>query len=205
MLALHFGTVLLFAATGLLIVASISAPTVAKIDLLHVPLSNGSAVNFGSLGFCVLKSADGTSCTHTGVAYRIANEISSLGIEPFSGAEASTLHGLTGGLILHQIAAGIAGIAFLLAVCSHRIGFLFASAVALLAFLFSLAILVIDFVTFGSVRHHIRDNGGRAEYGNAIWMVLAATIILLFASVATCFACITGRRRTRTRKTAATY
>ncbi|KAJ6524570.1 hypothetical protein B0H19DRAFT_597156 [Mycena capillaripes] len=205
MLALHLGTFLIFSAMVLLLVASISAPTIAKIDFLSIPLSNGSSVNFGSLGFCLL-NPDGNSCTPTGVGYKIANEISAIGISPFSGAKAASLHGLTEGLILHQIATGIAAIAFLLAVCSHRLGYLFASAVAFIAFLFSLAVLIIDFIVFGSVKDHVDNNGGTAHWGNAIWMVLAATIVLFFASIATCFACVTARRRhTRTKNAAATY
>ncbi|KAF7373515.1 hypothetical protein MSAN_00561800 [Mycena sanguinolenta] len=205
MFALHIGTFLIFSAMALLIVASISAPTVGKIDFLSIPLSNGSSVNFGSLGFCIL-NPDGNSCTPTGVGYKIANEISALGINSFSGAKAASLHGLTQGLILHQIAAGIAGIAFLLAVCSHRLGYLFASAVAFIAFLFSLAVMIIDFIIFGSVKDHVDHNGGVAHWGNAIWMVVAATIVLFFASIATCFACVTARRHRRTSKTsAATY
>ncbi|KAF7326634.1 hypothetical protein MVEN_02600300 [Mycena venus] len=200
MLALHLGTFLIFAALVLLIVCSISAPTVGQINFLSIPLNNGSSVHFGSLGFCIM-NPDGNSCTPTGVGYRIADEIAAIGITPFSNAKATALHGLTEGFILHQIAAGIAGIAFLLAVCSHRIGFLFASAVAFIAFLFSLAVLIIDFITFGSVRDHVNQNGGTAHTGNAYWMILAAMIILFFASIATCFACITARRRhTRSRK-----
>ncbi|KAJ7160948.1 hypothetical protein C8R46DRAFT_955861 [Mycena filopes] len=202
--ALHAGTFLIFSAMVLLIVASISAPTIAKIDFLHVPLSNGSSVNFGTLGYCVL-NPDGNSCTPTGVGYRIGDEIAALSLPPFSHAKSVSLHGLTQGLILHQIAAGIAFLAFLMAVCSHRLGYLIASAVAFIAFLFSLAAMIIDFVTFGSVRKHVRDNGGDAVWGNAIWMVLAATVVLFFASIATCFACVTARRRTRSSKTAANY
>ncbi|KAJ7146050.1 pali-domain-containing protein [Mycena epipterygia] len=204
MFALHIGTFLIFSALVLLIVASISAPTVAKIDFLHVAVANGSSVNFGSLGFCI-QMADGNSCTPTGVGYRIADEIAAIGINPFSGVKAASLHGLTEGLILHQIAAGITGIAFLLAVCSHRLGYLFASAVAFIAFLFSLAVLIIDFIVFGSVKDHVNKNDGSATFGNAIWMVLAATIVLFFASIATCFACVTARRHRRSTKTAAAY
>ncbi|KAJ7938349.1 hypothetical protein B0H13DRAFT_1942605 [Mycena leptocephala] len=205
MFALHIGTFLIFSAMALLIVASISAPTVAKIDFLSIPLANGSSVNFGTLGFCLL-NPDGNSCTPTGVGYRIADEISAIGINAFSGAKAASLHGLTEGLVLHQIAAAVAGIAFLLAVCSHRLGYLFASAVAFIAFLFSLVCLILDFIIFGSVKSHVDQNNGTAKWGNAIWMVLAATIVLFFASIATCFACVTARRHTRSRKAStATY
>ncbi|KAJ6630162.1 hypothetical protein B0H10DRAFT_1985252 [Mycena sp. CBHHK59/15] len=214
----HVGTFLIFSAMVLLIVASISAPTVAKIDFLHVAVANGSSVNFGSLGFCITM-ADGNSCTPIGVGYKIANEISALGIEPFSSVKAGSLHGLTEALILHQIAAGAAGIAFLLAACSHRLGYLFASAVAFIAFLISLVALIIDFIIFGvrlfcrssapeifldvppqSVKSHVNGNGGSATFGNAIWFVLAATVVLFFASIATCFACITARGHRRSRK-----
>jgi hypothetical protein len=78
-----------------------------------------------------------------------ADEIAALKIDPFSSVKAKSLHGLTQGLVLHQVAAGVAAIAFLLAACSHRLGYLVASAVAFIAFLFSLASMVIDFVLFG--------------------------------------------------------
>ncbi|KAJ7042794.1 hypothetical protein C8F04DRAFT_1074817 [Mycena alexandri] len=199
--ALHVGTFLIFSAMVLLIVASISAPTIAKIDFLNIPLNNGSSVNFGTLGYCIL-NPDGNSCTPTGVGYRIGDEINALNIGSFGKAKAATLHGLTEGLILHQIGAGIAAIAFLMAVCSHRLGYLVTSAVAFIAFLFSLAAMIIDFVVFGSIKDHVHKNGGTAKYGNAIWIVLAATIVLFFASIATCFACVTARRRTRSSKAA---
>jgi len=197
--ALHLGTFLIFCGMVMLIVASISAPTVAKIDFLHLPLTNGSSVHFGTLGFCLV-NPNGHSCTPTGVGYKIADEISALGINPFSNAQAVSLHGLTEGFILHQIGAGIAGIAFLLAVCSHRLGYLIASLVAFIAFLFSLAALIIDFIVFGAVRDHVHKNNGKATWGNAIWIVLAATIVLFFASIATCFACVTARRHRRSNK-----
>ncbi|KAF7321046.1 hypothetical protein HMN09_00191900 [Mycena chlorophos] len=204
MFALHIGTFLIFAGFALLLVASISAPTVSKIDFLHIPLSNGSSVMFGSLGYCILNSGGGHSCTPTGVGYKIGDEINALGFDAFNSAQDTTLHGLTQAFILHQIGTGVAGIALLLALCSHRLGYLVASAVAFLAFLIATAVMIIDFVTFGSVKHHVDHNGGSSKFGNAIWMVLAAAIVLFFASIATCFACITGRRHQR-KRTASTY
>ncbi|KAJ7075671.1 actin cortical patch SUR7/pH-response regulator pali [Mycena belliarum] len=203
---LHAGTFLIFSGMVLLIVASISAPTVSKINFLQVhTANNASTVNFGTLGYCVANPGE-NSCTPTGVGYRIADEIQAVGIDAFSRAKAVSLHGLTQGLILHQIGAGIAAIAFLMALCSHRIGYLFASAVAFIAFLFSLAALILDFVLFGSVRSHVRDDNGSAKFGNAIWIVLAATIVLFLASIATCFACVTARKRRRSASTkGATY
>lgn len=58
----HIGTFLLFAATILLIITSISAPVVNDIGLLKVKLSNAtndhySEVSFGTFGYCVLNTA----------------------------------------------------------------------------------------------------------------------------------------------------
>ncbi|KAK7042737.1 actin cortical patch SUR7/pH-response regulator pali [Favolaschia claudopus] len=195
--AVHFGTFLLFVAMVLLLVASISAPTVSRIDMLHVPLTNGSSVHFGSWGYCIMKSPEGTSCTPAHVGYKIADELAALGVTPFKPSDAKNVNTITGGFILHPIAAGIVALAFLFSLCSHRFGFLFVTAIALVGFVVTLIAVIFDFVTFGSVRQQIRDNGGRAYWGSGVWIVLVAGIILLFASLATCFACITGRRRSR--------
>lgn len=51
----HIGTVLLLAATALLIVASITAPAVSSLAILRVQLdggAQGSEVTFGSFGYC---------------------------------------------------------------------------------------------------------------------------------------------------------
>jgi len=127
------GTFLIFSAMVLLIVASISAPTVSKINFLSIPLTNGSSVNYGTLGYCI-QNPDGNVCSPSGVGYKIGDEVNdlNLGSNTFGTAKTASLHGATEGLILHQIGAGIAAIAFLLAVCSHRLGYLIASAVAFL-------------------------------------------------------------------------
>jgi hypothetical protein len=77
--------------------------------------------------------------------------------------------------------------------------------VAFIAFLFSLVALIVDFVVFGvrystllfvvislrsfqAVKQQLGRNGGTSKWGSAIWLVLVATIVLFFASIATCFA-----------------
>ena len=57
----HIGTFLLFVATILLLITTISAPVVNKIGILKVELANGtsgheSAVTFGTFGHCVLNT-----------------------------------------------------------------------------------------------------------------------------------------------------
>jgi len=59
----HVGTFLLFAASILLLITTISAPVVNDIALLKVTLTNTStdgrksSVTFGTFGFCVLDVA----------------------------------------------------------------------------------------------------------------------------------------------------
>ncbi|KAG8869588.1 hypothetical protein FRB98_002371 [Tulasnella sp. 332] len=177
-----------------------------------------SSVNFGTLGLCNLNVPQ-TTPTRTLADPRLlgtilfwkkmtlnarplaAGEISAIGLPAFSNSKGKTLNNLLNALILHQVAAGVAFIAFLLAVISHRIGFLLASAVASLAWVITLVAMAIDFALFGVIKTHVHDahNGMTASYGVATWTTLAAFIILFFATNTTCFACVTGRRGKKTR------
>lgn len=58
----HIGTFLLFVATVLLIITSITAPVVNDLGMMKVSLSNAtndhySEVSFGTFGYCVLNTA----------------------------------------------------------------------------------------------------------------------------------------------------
>lgn len=89
----------------------------------------------------------------------------------------------------------------LVACCSNHLGFIFASLISFLAFIASVLALVLDFVAFTLVKNAInnnvtlQENDVSASYGNAIWMVLAATVILFFASFVACFECCGSFRR----------
>ncbi|KAG9011338.1 hypothetical protein FRB93_003140 [Tulasnella sp. JGI-2019a] len=193
----HIGTFLLFVATVLLIISCISSPVTSSISLMKVS-NGGSSVNFGTLGWC------SGGCTNNRVGYDVAGEMAAVGVPAFSHGKARTLNGLTNALILHEVAAGIAGIAFILALLSHRIGFLLASTVASLAWVVTLVAMAIDFSLFGSIKTHVHDahNGAGASFGVGTWTCLAAFIILFFATITTCLACITGRRDKSRRTTA---
>jgi hypothetical protein len=59
----HIGTFLLFAGFVLLLVVSISAPVINDIALMKISLANtktnlfdGSSVNFGTFGYCLMGS-----------------------------------------------------------------------------------------------------------------------------------------------------
>jgi len=202
----HIGTFLLFVSAVLLIVSSISSPVVNDISLLKVTLTNAtqlrhSSVTFGALGHCVLDvktndNSDQDDCSPKAIGYDIAGIISATTGQDYSN---DALKALTRSLVLHPIAAGLAFIAFLIAALSHCIGFLFASFIAAIAWIITLVIVAIDFSIFGVVKNHVNGSGtgASAEYGVAIWLTLAAFILLFFASITTCFACFTDRRSGR--------
>ena len=97
------------------------------------------------------------------------------------------MHNLTDTLILHPIAAGLAGLAVLFGLCGaayHRSGTILMAIAALLAFLVTLVAWVIDMVLWGIVRHHVRDqtgSSGSAQYGNANWLTLGALVALMLS------------------------
>jgi hypothetical protein len=89
---------------------------------------------------------------------------------------------LTDALILHPIAAGLAGLATLFGLCGasyHRSGTVFMALASALAMLCTLIAWVIDMVLFGIARDQFRDNGIPADFGNATWMTLGALVALL--------------------------
>jgi len=113
---------------------------------------------------------------------------------------------LTFVLVLHPIAAGLAGLAVLFGLCGaaySRVGTIFMTLTATLALLVTLVVWVIDMVLWGIARSRFRDVGARAQYGNANWLTLGALVALILAFCAGAIgSCGNYRRR---RAAAATY
>ncbi|TFY82795.1 hypothetical protein EWM64_g1215 [Hericium alpestre] len=158
-----------FAAMVLLVFVSVSAPTWDTIYFFRA--SQGAReFHFGVFGFT-------GSDTHIGYNF----PQSTFGFDN-SRLNSSTIHNLTAALILHPIAAGISGLAVLFGLCGvgyHRAGTVFMSLLAGLAMLASLVAWIIDMVLFGIARSQFRNEGWSAQYGNATWMTLGATVSLL--------------------------
>jgi len=196
----HVGTLFLFAGVSLLVIASVSAPVWHTMGFLKVNYSVGGSpieLVFGIFGYCV-RGSTRTLCTSRHIGYNIAEIISSVGGQPFSSSTTTTLNNLTKGLILHPIGAGIAGIAFLVALGAHRIGFLFSSLIAAVAWIVVAVALVFDFVAFSITRRHVNNikvAGTHATYGIAIWLTLGACVVLFLGAVTVCCGCFTDRRR----------
>lgn len=195
---IHCGSFLLFAAFALLLVATISAPVVNRISFLDVT-GAGTRSTFGTFGYCTNINASPSGCTSAKLGYNLTSAARTILDHTWTN---TTVEALTKALILHPLACGLAFLSLLVSLCSDRLGFLFASFLALLAFLTSLAVTIIDFVLFGIIRREVNDNdnatGRTAQYGNAAWMVLAATVVLFFSVFFVLFSCCTARRNRRT-------
>ncbi|EKM74943.1 hypothetical protein AGABI1DRAFT_103194 [Agaricus bisporus var. burnettii JB137-S8] len=144
----------------LLIFVSVSAPTWEAISFLNVG-PEGHQVHYGVFGF---------TGSQRSIGYTFSNN---------SRLNTTVLHNLTKVLILHPIVAGMSGLAFILGLSHARIGTVFMALVAGLAALVTFVVWVIDLVLFGIARHHFRDDGQLAQYGNANWLTLGALVALL--------------------------
>lgn len=163
------GLLFCFAAMVLLIFASVSSPTWNSIYFLSA--SRGSqTIHFGVFGY-----------TGTGKSVGYNFDPSILGFDN-TRLNSSVIHNLTATLILHPIAAGLSGLAVLFGLCGagyHRAGTVFMSLTAALAMLASLLAWIIDMALFGIARTQFRNEGWSAQYGNATWLTLAATVALV--------------------------
>lgn len=218
----HIGSFLLLVATVLLIVTSISAPTVKNISMLRVEIDGGvtdrdnPVITFGTFGWCVQNTmASGEDfCSQSTVGYDPAaiveeNTSPSDGID-FSQYASDTARALSHVMVLHPIAAGLAFISFLLALGAGLVGNLLSALVALLTFVVTLVALICDFVAFAIVRRQINDaNGGggddddddssgsgrdiNAAYGSGAWTLLAAAICVFLGMLIVFFTCCSAR------------
>jgi len=177
-----------FAATVLLIFVCISSPTWEKISFLDVGAGAGQ-IHYGVFG-------------HTGTGTHIGYDFVD---EGRANVNTVVVRNLTKTLILHPIAAGLAGLAVLFGICGasyHRAGTVIMTLCASLATIITFIAWVIDMVVFGIARNRYRSAGIPAQYGNANWLTLGAVIALILGfCVGVCG--VFGRYRRRT--TTATY
>jgi len=174
------------AAAVLLTFVSISAPTWNEVSFLTAG-SGDAVIGFGVFGH--------SKATHVSVGYRF--NPSSL---EFNDQTLNTpvILNLTKTLILHPIAAGMAGLAFFCGLCGvswHRAGTVImvllsssATVVCLMAFLF-------DMVLFGIARRQFRDQGIPSQYDNACWLTLAALVAIFLGFSLTAWGTYSGQKK----------
>ena len=121
----------------------------------------------------------------------------------FSTSSSDTADALTKVMILHPIACGLAFIAFLLALGSGFFGSLLASMVSAVAFIVTLVVMATDFAWAGIIKNHVNSDGtgNHAYYSVGMWTILAAMIVLFFATFIVLFSCCSSRRTNRTNRT----
>ncbi|RYP64534.1 hypothetical protein DL771_008723 [Monosporascus sp. 5C6A] len=214
----HIGSFLLLVATVLLIVTSISAPAVKNISMLRVDMDGGAAnrnnpvVTFGTFGWCtqnVMGSSDDCSRAHVGYdPSRVLAENAGVDGLDTSRFRFATARRLTGVMVLHPVAAGLAFISFLLALGAGVVGSLLSALAALLTFLVIIVALACDFVAFSIVRHAINEDdngvpGARARWGSAAWTLVAAAVVAFLGMVVVFFTCCSARLHRRREDTTA--
>ncbi|GAA6005152.1 hypothetical protein JCM10207_008524 [Rhodosporidiobolus poonsookiae] len=197
------GTLVVLAATVLLVLVTVSTPLLKSIYFLKasIDVSVGSTdvsgeVTLGTFGYCV-----DSTCTDPKLGYSL-DIASLLDINgSLSGISNSVLKWITYLLILHPIAAAFGVISTIFGGLAHMHGFAgtalttcfasFAATFALLAFIFDIVVFVI-----AKKRIESSDVGGSAELGSACWMTLAAMIMYaLSGCFFGCGACIIRKRR----------
>ncbi|KAI5462406.1 actin cortical patch SUR7/pH-response regulator pali [Mariannaea sp. PMI_226] len=202
----HIGTFLLLVSTICLLVVTITAPVVHEISILRVSLddsSRGSAVTFGTFGYCIIRSGD-DDCSKVGIGYDPAKLL--IGIDRstyFSNADEDAVKALTKIMVLHPVACGLSFIAFLVCLGAGVVGSLIASLMSALTFLVTIVALACDFGLFALIRHKVNDNdvSTRAHWSAGIWLILVAAICNLIAAVLVFVSCCSGRRSRRRRDT----
>lgn len=106
-----------------------------------------------------------------------------------------TSKALTRVMILHPIACGLAFIAFLLALGSGVFGALMASLVSAITFVITIVVMATDFVAFGIIKNKVNSDGSgsHAYYSVGMWTILAAMVLLFFATFIVFFTCFSAR------------
>ncbi|PWN52192.1 pali-domain-containing protein [Violaceomyces palustris] len=195
------GTLLVLIAAVLLGIVTISTPIIKSVYFLKATVGgsgsqNGQVATFGALGYCI-----GDTCSNPTLGYEFnPNEL--LGITLISAKYTQVvIKGLTYTLILHPVALAISLVAFVFGLISHCremsrncMGTCFAGIggfFAALAFGLDLALFIIAKKRIDSV------SGASATLGMAIWMTLAAWILLFLSGCA--FSCGICSRRKRDR------
>ncbi|KAF9506990.1 hypothetical protein BS47DRAFT_361760 [Hydnum rufescens UP504] len=190
------------AATILLIVVSFCVPYFKSIYFLKASLATSGvsgSITLGTLGYCFELSGN-TTCSKPRVGYEF-DPNALLGNDTRIQIPQVVVKWLTYALVLHLVAMGLAAISACFGLLAHVREMSmscfsscisgFAAVIALLAFIFDIAFF---FVVKSRINH---VQGGRATIGNAIWLTLAAWILLFFSgwvfALGRC--CISNRSR----------
>ncbi|KAH8110637.1 pali-domain-containing protein [Phellopilus nigrolimitatus] len=189
-------------ATILLAVVSFNVPLLKSVYFLKATLTvenvNGT-ITLGTLGYCLELSNNGTTCTKPSVGYEFnPNELLGDGIS-FAQIPTVVVKWITYALFLHVIALCAAALSAFFGLLAHVREMsmtCFSSCISGFAAVIALVAFIFDIVLFFLVKARINSiNGGSATIGNAIWLTLAAWVLLFFSGcVYACGRCCASRR-----------
>lgn len=224
-----FTPLLLFIAFILLLLVSLSIPIIKTIylfslsahvssSLLHSGVSAG--VKFGVWGYCTentdtsvlgINHSSKGHCSKASLGYSFDNTISDA--LHVSGLEDIISRTLSAALVLHLVACILTFIALVVSLSilrrrnsgtPSRISSILTLGFASLAAIISSIVFLIDVTFIATVHNKVKkdtDNDLELNWGNAVWMVLGATIVLWISIVGACCGICAIRRSTK----AATY
>ncbi|KAH6609578.1 hypothetical protein Trco_002924 [Trichoderma cornu-damae] len=203
----YFGTVLLLAATALLIVVSVTSPVVNDLSILRIDFSGNSAVDkitYGTFGYCIVNSNGKDDCTGVHVGYDPTAALGQVTQLTFSKSDRDSTRILTRVLVLHPVAAGLTFLAFLLCLGTSFLGSFVASLFSALALVATIIALASDFAGFEIIKHAVNTRGPsnlEAHWGPAVWCIVAAGALTLIATVLIFVTCCAGRvKKSRSRR-----
>ena len=138
-------------------------------------------------------------CTGRHIGYAPSHVIAAADRTQISDIAGGTSDSLTRVMVLHPIACGTAFIAWLVSIGAGFFGSLISAVVAFGAWVFVLIVLATDFGLFGILRHHVNGDksGSHAVFGNGIWCLLVAFVLLFSAILIVTFTCFSARREKR--------
>ncbi|KZO96026.1 pali-domain-containing protein [Calocera viscosa TUFC12733] len=197
------GFLITLAATVCLVIVCFSVPWLKTVYFLKASLAaenmSGDVI-FGTLGYC-LELPGNTTCTSPKVGYQFdANQLNELlGLDGAIQIPSLFVSWLTYPLVLHIVGLILAAIAALFGLLAHVREMSmtcfstcfsgFAATIVLIAFIFDLVIFFLARAQLNSV------SGGSATIGSAVWLTLAAWLLLFFAGCAFGFGrCCMSRR-----------
>ncbi|THG96974.1 hypothetical protein EW145_g7683, partial [Phellinidium pouzarii] len=195
------GFIVTLVATILLAIVSFNTPLLKSVFFLKATLNvnnvNGT-ITLGTLGYCIDLSTNGTTCSKPSVGYSFdANALLGDNVS-FAQIPTVVVKWITYALFLHVIALCAAAISAFFGLLAHVREMSMtccSSCISGLAAVITLVAFIFDVVLFFLVKERIKGIDGTATFGSAVWLTLAAWILLLFSGcVYACGRCCINRR-----------
>ncbi|KAL1412408.1 hypothetical protein Q8F55_000153 [Vanrija albida] len=189
---------LLFAATAILLVLTLSTPIIRRLTFMQIT-TNATTLRLGVLGYC-----NSQRCSSKHIGYDLSAVVRAATNNNNLKDHYSTL---TKSLVMVPISCIITGVAFLISLCSQKMGYCVSGIVSLFAFISTLAALICESVLFAALRDDLRRNTSArvSNFGIAHWLLVAATGAVFLCPLLGMIECCTARSRSQKSKDGQVY